>query len=1036
MKKLSSLFLIVLLLNLQWGNIPVYGVANSETDFEISENATEVTITGYKGTTKDVKIPPTINGKAVTSIGEEAFLSNELASVTIPSSVTSIGDSAFSSNQLASVTIPSSVTSIGAFAFYNNKLASVTIPSSVTSIGDYAFQYNQLASVTIPSSVTSIGDYAFQYNQLASVTIPSSVTSIGASAFEVNQLASVTIPSSVTSIGANAFLSNQLASVTIPSSVTSIENGAFASNQLASVTIPSSVTSIGASAFSSNQLASVTIPSSVTSIGAFAFQYNQLNQVEFKGQISNLSQKAFSNQTKQGDKFHGWFEDPSYTNPWTGMVAAPMIIYAKWNTYSTGIILSPKTSQLTVGGTQNFQLVENLSDGTSQDQTTNTAFTVSDPAIATMQGNKLTAIAPGTVTVTATYGATADTATITVKAAPVTTTGIILSPKTGQLTVGGTQNFQLTENLSDGTTQDQTVNTVFTVSDSTVATIQGSTLTAIAPGTVTVTATYGATADTATITVNAAPVTTTGIILSPKTGQLTVGGTQNFQLTENLSDGTTQDQTVNTVFTVSDSTVATIQGSTLTAIAPGTVTVTATYGTSTDTATITVKAPTPIPIPEPDDSVEPEPMPSGVIPIIRTVEQGIVRYRANVLLEPVQVQVHQMTNQEERTIRLVYPAETAMVEAILNLSRTAGLYLNNQQTHLFMQTALAQLTMPSTAFNGITEDVFFRIVPVKAQQQEMIQTNVRQNQQIQQVMPERAILSSLGTPVTIETNLQSRPITITLPISAELTAEQMASLVVYIEHSDATTEVKRGRIVEFEPGAKGFQFEVEHFSTFSLVYASEVPEVEPEVKPEVKVLAPYIQGYPDGTFKPNASVTRAQMATMLARFLTNGDIPTTVHGSFEDTTNHPSRNAIELVKQAGLFNGTTETIFNPNGTITRAQMARVIARWIDKNCVQDDAKAYCQEAGQGKTFTDVHSTHWAAQAIDKISALGIMSGNSATTFNPNGALTRAQAVKVLNQLFERPALEDIATPTFSDVPSTHWAIEEIEAAATEIMVKK
>ena len=295
----------------------------------------------------------------------------------------------------------------------------------------------------------------------------------------------------------------------------------------------------------------------------------------------------------------------------------------------------------------------------------------------------------------------------------------------------------------------------------------------------------------------AAPVTTTGMVLSPKTGQLTVGGTQNFQLTENFSDGTRQDQTTNTAFIVSDTTIATMQGNKLTAIAPGTVTVKATYGSSSDTATITVHAPTPVPQPQPDDSVEPRP--SGVIPIIHTVEQGIVRYHADVLLEPVQVQVQQMSNQEERTIRLVYPTETATVEAILNLPRTTGLYLNKQQTNLFMQTALAHLTIPSTSFNGITEDIFFRIMPVKAQQQEMIQANVRQNQQIQQGMPERAILSLLGTPVTIESNLQNRPITITLPISAALTAEQMASLVVYIEHSDARTEVKRGRIVEFEP---------------------------------------------------------------------------------------------------------------------------------------------------------------------------------------------------------------------------------------------
>ncbi|MGE7842149.1 hypothetical protein ACQKNX_15240 [Lysinibacillus sp. NPDC093712] len=68
---------------------------------------------------------------------------------------------------------------------------------------------------------------------------------------------------------------------------------------------------------------------------------------------------------------------------------------------------------------------------------------------------------------------------------------------------------------------------------------------------------------------NAPPVTTTSIVLSRKTGQLAVGGTQNFRLVENLSNGKNQDQTASTIFTVSDPTIAKVQENELTAIAPG-----------------------------------------------------------------------------------------------------------------------------------------------------------------------------------------------------------------------------------------------------------------------------------------------------------------------------------------------------------------------------------------------------------------------------------------------------------------------------------
>ena len=59
----------------------------------------------------------------------------------------------------------------------------------------------------------------------------------------------------------------------------------------------------------------------------------------------------------------------------------------------------------------------------------------------------------------------------------------------------------------------------------------------------------------------------------------------------------------------------------------------------------------------------------------------------------------------------------------------------------------------------------------------------------------------------------------------------------------------------------------------------------------------------------------------------------------------------------------------------------------------------------------------------------IMTGSGDQTFKPEKTLTRAQAVKVLNRLFKRGPLVIDETPTFTDVPSTHWAFSEIEEAA-------
>ncbi len=183
---------------------------NTITNYECYENNTK----GYP-TIVNVVIPEKINEQTITAIGDTAFMSSNLESVTMPDTITTIGSYAFYGNSLTSVTIPNSVTTIGEYAFENNSLVSITLGSSLTTIETYAFSSNNLASITIPNSVTTIGNYAFFDNKLTSVTLGNSVTAIGEYAFSNNNLTSITIPNSVTTIGSYAFTFNPLEYVLI-----------------------------------------------------------------------------------------------------------------------------------------------------------------------------------------------------------------------------------------------------------------------------------------------------------------------------------------------------------------------------------------------------------------------------------------------------------------------------------------------------------------------------------------------------------------------------------------------------------------------------------------------------------------------------------------------------------------------------------------------------------------------------------------------------------------------------------------------------
>lgn len=162
--------------------------------FKYTVNDNKVTITGMNdGYPLDIYIPPTIDGKPVTAIGDSAFDAQtdsnftNIIKITIPDGVTSIGNIAFGScSRLTEFAIPDSVETIGYSAFthcYN--LGSIDIPDSVTSIGYAAFDScYALTSVNLSENLTVIEDYTFgSCTGLTSIYIPASVTTIKNVAF-------------------------------------------------------------------------------------------------------------------------------------------------------------------------------------------------------------------------------------------------------------------------------------------------------------------------------------------------------------------------------------------------------------------------------------------------------------------------------------------------------------------------------------------------------------------------------------------------------------------------------------------------------------------------------------------------------------------------------------------------------------------------------------------------------------------------------------------------------------------------------------
>jgi hypothetical protein len=143
---------------------------NAEEDFEIeimtyANGDKSLKIINYIGESKNVRIPPYIQGLPVVIIGKNAFKDKGITSVIIPDTVTDIWEFAFAENELTSVIIPDGITHIPESVFEKNKLTIAIIPDSVISIGKSAFLSNQLTSIIISANIkldaSAFDDFGF-----------------------------------------------------------------------------------------------------------------------------------------------------------------------------------------------------------------------------------------------------------------------------------------------------------------------------------------------------------------------------------------------------------------------------------------------------------------------------------------------------------------------------------------------------------------------------------------------------------------------------------------------------------------------------------------------------------------------------------------------------------------------------------------------------------------------------------------------------------------------------------------------------------
>lgn len=184
----------------------------------------------------------------------------------------------------------------------------------------------------------------------------------------------------------------------------------------------------------------------------------------------------------------------------------------------------------------------------------------------------------------------------------------------------------------------------------------------------------------------------------------------------------------------------------------------------------------------------------------------------------------------------------------------------------------------------------------------------------------------------------------------------------------------------------------------------------------------YLLGYENGTVRPNGSISRAEVATVLFRLLKD-DVrmqnltKDNAYSDVSDTAWYAA--AVSTLSKMGVISGYPDGTFRPNAPITRAEFAAMIARF-DETAKSADTP-----------FTDI-SGHWAKNAIGKAYGNGWVEGSSKTVFCPESNLTRAETATLLNRVLHRlPEKESDLLANqivWPDNPETFWGYLAIQEA--------
>ena len=210
-------------------------------------------------------------------------------------------------------------------------------------------------------------------------------------------------------------------------------------------------------------------------------------------------------------------------------------------------------------------------------------------------------------------------------------------------------------------------------------------------------------------------------------------------------------------------------------------------------------------------------------------------------------------------------------------------------------------------------------------------------------------------------------------------------------------------------------------TTFTMPGTDTVVTAGFDIVTDSEMHSPYIEGFTDGTFRPETAITRGQVAQIFYNLSDTEDESYT--NSFSDvSTEDWYYKAVMTLAEMGVIQGYENGTFRPDSYVTRAEFTAMVVRFdglIPRGM---------------PIFTDVEDGHWAVGYIAVAQSAGLINGYDDGSFSPEKSMKRAEAVTLINRMLGRTPAEGTFegySMIFSDVKNDHWARDEIIEAAVE-----